>query len=188
MTRSILSITFTFVFLIALTQAAVSQDFILRESDPEIIDASMAQTSTINVFEDTNGDNVPDALTVGGEYIEGRLRINDAQGFEYTDGRDIVFYPSDFMGPLPDEGTSELLGFVHYFDDEYLSTFLAIVAEQAPEDDTTNGLAVFFYDSSGLRVGAPTTLFMEKARLRAVPIYQEWVAAGHRLRHRIKSR
>jgi hypothetical protein len=79
---------------------------------------------------------------------------------------------------LPVPGTKNILGFVHYFDADNISTYLAIMAEQAPTDDTTNGLAIFFYDAAGLRVGAPTAIFMEKARLRAIPIYQEWVAQG----------
>jgi len=178
MTRSILSVTFTLLFLVTISGAALSQDFMLQDSDDAVVAASKESTSTPNVFEDTNFDGIPDTLTVNGVRASCNLRLSDAQGFKYTDGRSIVFYPSDWMGPLPDMGTSKILGFIHYFDDQYLSTFLAIVAEQAVGDDTTNGLAVFFYDSAGLRVGAPTTVFMEKARLRAIPIYQEWVQMG----------
>jgi len=178
MTRSILSITFTLLFLLAISHPALSQDFELRDSNPDTVSASKAKNTIDNVFEDTNNDGIPDAVTLNGERITSTLRIPDTQGFEYTDGRSIAFYPSDWMGPLPVEGTKEILGFVHYFDDDYLSVFMVLVAEQALGDATTSGLAVYFYDSSGLRVGAPTTMFMEKARLRAVPIYQQWVEEG----------
>ncbi len=177
MTRSIRVIFLATLFILMLYGSAAAQDFVIRVSDDAVVAASRENQATINVFEDTNGDNVYDALTINGNRISGTMRINEAEGFQYEDGRSIVIYPAVHSG-LPEPGTSAILGFIHYFDDEYLSTYLAVVAEQIPDDDTTNGLGVYFYDSAGLRVGAPSTMFMEKARLRPIPIYQEWVQMG----------
>lgn len=177
MRRSILPIVLISAFLLMLSGVAYSQDFILRESDPEVVQLSRENQDVINVFSDTNGDGVYDTLELGGEIISGDIRVEDAEGFQYQDGRYIVLYPATYSG-LPEPGGSALLGFIHYFDGENLSTYLGIVAEQSPTDETTNGLAVFFYDSAGLRVGAPSTMFMEKARLRVLPIYQEWIQQG----------
>ncbi len=174
MTRSILALVLTFLFVLTLGGPVLSQDFILRDSDPAVVALSRDVSDTVNVFEDTNGDGIYDVMMLGDQRLTARIRPGDAQGFQYQDGRYIVLYPSDWYG-LPEPGEAAILGFVHYFDDEYISSFLAVVAEQAFADDTTQGLGVFFYDSAGMRVGAPTTMFMEKARLRAVPIYQEWV-------------
>jgi len=177
MTRSILATFIAVLFLLIFGGVANSQDFLLIPSDPEVVAASLRNASIINVFEDTNGDGIFDAITINGKRLTSQLRIGDAQGFQYEDERNIVLYPANWTG-LPKPGESAILGFIHYFDEKNLSTYLAIVGEQAPGDDTTNGFAVFFYDSAGLRVGAPTTMFMEKARLRAIPIYQEWVQLG----------
>jgi len=174
MRRSILPITLTVIFLFVLTGVAGAQDFILRDSDSEVVELSSDFADVINVFDDTNGDGYYDTAVINGVTITGNMKIAEAEGFQYQDGRYIVLYPAEHRG-LPEPGTSALLGFIHYFDCEHLSTYLAIVAEQALNDDTPNGLGVFFYDSAGLRVGAPTSMFMEKARLRTLPIYQEWV-------------
>ena len=177
MTRSIRVIILTALFMLMLGGAVNSQDFILRESSEEVIALSRENQAVFDVFEDTNGDGVYDTLTIDGNRITGTVKVNEAEGFRYEDGRCIVLYPADWIG-LPSPGESAILGFIHYFDGENLSTYLAIVAEQAIGEETTKGLAVYFYDSAGLRVGAPTTMFMEKARLRAIPIYQEWVQMG----------
>jgi len=165
------------ILLFSLGGIASAQDFILRESDPAVLQLSKQTRDLINVFEDSNGDGIYDTLTVNGKLVRGNIRENDAQGFQFEDGRYIAMYPTDWTG-LPEPGTSALLGFIHYFDEQHLSTYLAIVAEQAVGDDTTHGLGVFFYDSAGLRVGAPTPMFMEKAQLRGLTIYQEWVQMG----------
>jgi hypothetical protein len=177
MSRSIITLIFALSAVFFLNGAASAQDFILRESEDNVLAASMDRTDVTNVFEDRDGDGVYDALTLNGKFITGDIRIRDAQGFQFEDGRSIALYPSDWNG-LPEPGNSALLGFIHYFDEENISTYLAIVAEQAIGDDTTHGLAVFFYDSSGLRVGAPTTMFMEKSLLSPLPIYQEWRDQG----------
>jgi len=177
MTRSILSSILTLLLVIILCGTAAAQDFMLRESDPAVVASSLEHKAIVNVFEDTNNDGIFDAATINGVRIEGLIRVVDAEGFKYEDGRNIVLYPSEWTG-LPKPGASAILGFIHYFDDKNLSTYLVIVAQQAIGDETTHGLGVFFYDSSGLRVGAPTTMFMEKSHLRVVPIYQEWVAMG----------
>jgi len=174
MLRSILPIALILAFMLTLSGAAWSQDFILQSSDPEVVALSQQNQDVINVFSDTNGDGVYDTVEIGDRTITGNIRVGDAEGFQYQDERYIAIYPASYSG-LPAMGESALLGFIHYFDTENLSTYLAIVAEQSPNDETTNGLAVYFYDSAGLRVGAPTTMFMEKARLRILPIYQEWV-------------
>jgi hypothetical protein len=142
-----------------------------------VIQLSNQIKDIMNVFEDSDGDGIYDALTINGRYTKGDIRASEAQGFQFEDGRYIVLYPTSFSG-LPEPGQSALLGFMHYFDEKNLSTYLAIVGEQAAGDDTTHGLGVYFYDSSGLRVGAPATMFMEKAQLRALPIYQQWVQMG----------
>jgi hypothetical protein len=169
------------ILVLLLSSNANSQDFLIRDNDPTVVALSSELSDVINVFEDTNGDGIYDALTVHGDYITGSMKVVEAEGFKYEDGRNIVVYPADFMG-LPETGTSALLGFVHYFSnadsEDPISTYIAIVAEQALEDDTTKGMAVYFYDSAGLRVGAPVSIFMEKARLRSIPIYQEWAEAG----------
>ena len=181
MNRSIrLAFLATLIILIT-CGVANSQDFLIRDNDEAIVAMSATVSDILNVFEDTNDDGVYDALTVHGDRITGTIKVEEAEGFKYEDGRNIVIYPSDFMG-LPEPGTSELLGFIHYFSaensEENISTYIAIVAEQAADEDTTRGMGVYFYDSAGLRVGAPTSLFMEKARLRSIPIYQEWVEGG----------
>ncbi|MFH1676587.1 MAG: hypothetical protein ABIC40_06135 [bacterium] len=177
MTRSILSSILTLFLVIILCGTAAAQDFMLRESDPAVVASSLEQKAITNVFEDTNNDGIFDTAIINGLRVEGSIRVADAEGFKYEDGRNIVLYPSEWTG-LPKPGASAILGFIHYFDEKNISTYLAIVAQQALGDDTTHGLGVFFYDSSGLRVGAPTTMFMEKSHLRVVPIYQEWVAMG----------
>lgn len=177
MLRSILPIALILAFMLTLSGAAWSQDFILQQSDPDVVRLSQQNQDVINVFSDTNGDGVYDSIQLDERAITGAIRVSEAEGFQYQDGRYIVLYPANYSG-LPAMGESALLGFIHYFDTENLSTYLAIVAEQSPTDETTNGLAVYFYDSAGLRVGAPTTMFMEKARLRILPIYQEWVQMG----------
>lgn len=181
MNRSIHVAIFSIIILLFTCGVANSQDFLIRDNQQDVVDLSRALSDVINVFEDSNEDGIYDTLTVHGDRITGRIKVADAEGFQYEDQRYIVIYPTDFLG-LPEPGTSELLGFIHYFSDEDseqgLSTYIAIVAEQATGDDTTQGLAVYFYDSAGLRVGAPTSLFMEKARLRSIPIYQEWVEGG----------
>jgi hypothetical protein len=177
MSRSIVALTFAFFFLFLMAVTASAQDFILRESEPDVLQASLEKTDVTNVFEDTDGDGIYDSLTLNGKYIPGNMRIGEAQGFKFEDGRSIALYPTDWSG-LPQPGNSALLGFIHYFDDANISTYLAIVAEQTVGDETSHGMAVFFYDSSGLRVGAPTTMFMEKALLRPLPIYQEWTDQG----------
>ncbi|MCX6646802.1 MAG: hypothetical protein NTY09_10695 [bacterium] len=170
------------ILIILLTcSVANSQDFLIRDNDEAVVALSSELSDVINVFEDTNGDGVYDALTVHGDRITGTIKISEAEGFQYEDGRNIAVYPADFMG-LPDPGTSALLGFIHYFSnadsEDPISTYIAMVAEQALEEDTTRGMSVYFYDSAGLRVGAPVSIFMEKARLRSIPIYQEWAEAG----------
>lgn len=177
MNRSIQVVILSFLIILITCGVAYPQDILIRESDPAVVELSSQNVDVINVFEDTNEDGVYDTLTVHNEKISGRLRLGDAEGFQYEDSRYIVIYPADIMG-LPEPGTSILLGFIHYFDNESLSTYLAIVAEQALDEPTTHGMSVHFYDSAGLRVGAPTSLFMEKARLRNLPIYQEWVEGG----------
>jgi hypothetical protein len=177
MIRSVLTSAFCLLCMFFLGSAASAQDFILRENEPDVLQQSLERQDITNIFEDRDGDGVYDALTLNGRFISGRMRMSDAQGFRFEDGRAIVVYPTDWSG-LPAPGDSALLGFIHYFDEEKISTYLAIVAEQAAGDDTTHGLAVFFYDSSGLRVGAPSTMFMEKALLRPLPIYQQWVEKG----------
>ncbi len=177
MSRSISISILAFIITILLFGNALAQDFALRESNEEVIAMSKDKEPVVNVFQDTDGDGLFDAIMLRGELVQGNMREDLAEGFRYEDGRYIVLYPADWRG-LPASGTAAILGFVHYFNDEDLSTYLAIVAEQAVGDDTTNGLAVYFYDVAGLRVGAPSTVFMEKARLRTVPIYQEWVETG----------
>ena len=174
MRRSIQLIAVTVLSIVMLGGIAYSQDFIIQDSSPEVVALSLERSDVINVFEDADGDGFYDTITINGVRITSDIRSREAEGFRYEDGRYIVLYPANWSG-LPAPGESAILGFIHYFDDENLSTYLAIVAEQSPTDDTTNGLAVFFYDSAGLRVGAPTTMFMEKARLRTVSIYMEWV-------------
>jgi len=174
MTRTIFATFLAVVFLFLVSGLASAQDFILRDSNPDVVSLSRNTADNYNVFEDTNNDGIYDAINLNGELVTANIRANDAQGFQYEDDRYIVFYPSGMSG-IPTPGTSEILGFIHYFDDNYLSAYLAVVAEQAIADETTNGMGVFFYDSSGMRVGAPTTMFMEKSRLRAIPIYQQWV-------------
>lgn len=164
--------------LLLFTNITFAQDFILRTSDPEIINLSIDTDPIYNAFDDTNNDGIPDSVTIADETISGNIITGNAQGFNYDDGRNIVFYPTGWTG-LPEMGTKQLLGFIHYFDnDGFISTFIAIIAEQAEEDDTSKGMGVFFYDNAGLRVGAPTTIFVEKAKLRVLPIYQEWVEVG----------
>lgn len=177
MNRSINVVILSFLIILLTCGVAYTQDILIRMSDPDVVDLSGENVDVINVFEDTNEDGVYDTLTIHGERISGTLRLGDAEGFQYEDSRYIVIYPADFMG-LPEPGTSALLGFIHYFDNESLSTYLAIVAEQALDEPTTHGMSVQFYDTAGLRVGAPTSLFMEKARLRNLPIYQEWREGG----------
>lgn len=177
MLRSISLFTLILVYVLTIGGVATAQDIILRESDPSVVKLSQQTKDIINVFQDRDGDGIYDALTINGKLITGSMRIVDAQGFKYEDGRYIALYPTNWVG-LPKPGESQLLGFIHYFDTNNLSTYVAIVAEQAIGDDTTHGLGVFFYDSAGLRVGAPTTMFMEKAQLRAMPIYQQWVMRG----------
>jgi len=174
MRRSILSSALIVLLVFVLGGIASAQDFLLRESDPAVVALSRDTDDVINVFEDTDNDGVYDAVTINGVTVTGHMRPDDAEGFRYQDGRCVVFYPATFSG-LPQPGASAVLGFIHYFDGENISAYLAIVAEQAQGDETTNGLAVFFYDSAGLRVGAPSSMFVEKARLRSLPIYQEWV-------------
>ncbi len=177
MSRTILISTMAILALICLCFSVSAQDFLLRESSDEVIAMSGDKDPVTNVFGDENNDGVLDSVMLQGELITSQIRTDQAEGFQYEDERYIVLYPAIWSG-LPQPGSKALLGFVHYFDDEHLSTYLAIVAEQAVGDETTNGLGVFFYDSAGLRVGAPNTIFMEKSRLRAVPIYQEWVELG----------
>jgi len=181
MNRSIHVALFSIIILLFTCGIANSQDFLIRDNEEEVVNLSLELADVINVFEDTNEDGIYDTLNIHGDRITGRIKLSDAEGFQYEDKRYIVIYPTDFSG-LPEPGTSELLGFIHYFSDEEseqdLSTYIAIVAEQAVDEDTTQGLGVYFYDSAGLRVGAPTSLFMEKARLRSIPIYQEWVEGG----------
>jgi len=175
MRRTIFLSLTTIVFLMIIAGLAFAQDFMIRESDPDVVALSRATDDNPNVFSDTDNDGIYDTMLLYGEEISANINPADAEGFQYEDERYVAFYPSDWTG-LPDEGTAEILGFMHYFNEEgTVSTFIAIVAEQAFGDDTTNGLGVYFYDACGLRVGAPTTMFMEKARLRAIPIYQEWV-------------
>jgi hypothetical protein len=174
MRRSILTSGLIILLVFVLGGIASAQDFLLRESDPAVVALSRDTDDVVNVFRDSDNDGVYDTVTINGVTITGQMRTSEAEGFRYQDGRCIVLYPATFSG-LPDPGTSAILGFIHYFDDQNISTYLAIVAEQATGDDTTNGLAVFFYDSAGLRVGAPSSMFVEKARLRSLPIYQEWV-------------
>lgn len=177
MNRSIHVVILSILIILMTCGVAYTQDILIRESDPDVVDLSGENVDVINVFEDTNDDGVYDTLTISGERISGRLRLGDAEGFQYEDNRYIVIYPADIMG-LPEPGTSALLAFIHYFDNENLSTYLAIVAEQVEDETTTQGMSVHFYDTAGLRVGAPTSLFMEKARLRNLPIYQEWAEGG----------
>ena len=177
MSRSISLAILAMFFIFMLGGIASAQDFVLRENDPKVVALSAQNKDKTDVFEDRNNDGVYDTVTINGKVITGNVRVKDAQGFMYEDGRYMVVYPTDWTG-LPKPGTQQLLGFLHYFDTKNLSTYLAIVAEQTAGDDTTNGLAIYFYDSSGLRVGAPTTMRMEKAQLRAVPIYQQWVQTG----------
>jgi hypothetical protein len=178
MSRSILITVLALAATIGLCVSAFAQsDILLRESDEEVVALSLEKAPVTDVFEDSDNDGVYDAITLNGKLLTGDLRIELAEGFQYQDGRYIVIYPTTWTG-LPEPGEKAILGFIHYFDDKDLSTYLAIVAEQAIGDDTTAGLGVFFYDSAGLRVGAPSTVFMQKARLRAVPIYQTWVEMG----------
>jgi hypothetical protein len=177
MPRSISLLIAAVLLIFGLGTVASAQDFILQDSDAAVVQLSAQTKDITNVFADRDGDGIYDALTLGGKLVIGSMKIPQAQGFQYEDGRYIVVYPTSWTG-LPKPGESQLLGFIHYFDKENLSSYIAIVAEQAVGDDTSHGLGVFFYDSSGLRVGAPTTMFMEKARLRALPIYQEWVQKG----------
>jgi hypothetical protein len=177
MPRSISFLIAILMLVFGLGTVASAQDFILQKSDPAVVQLSAQTKDFTNVFEDRDGDGIYDALTLNGRLITSNMRTSQAQGFRYEDGRSIVVYPTSWSG-LPKPGNSELLGFIHYFDKENLSTYLAIVGEQAITDDTTHGFGINFYDSSGLRVGAPTAMFMEKARLRAIPIYQEWTQMG----------
>jgi hypothetical protein len=177
MPRSISFLISILILVFCLGTVASAQDFILQTSDPAVVKLSAETKDNTNVFEDRDGDGIYDGLTLNGRLITGNIKTSQAQGFRYEDGRYIVVYPTSWTG-LPKPGNSELLGFIHYFDKDNLSTYLAIVGEQAVGDDTTHGFGVFFYDSSGLRVGAPTSLFMEKASLRALPIYQEWTQMG----------
>jgi len=177
MSRSIFITATAIAAIFAICVSASAQDFLLRESEPEVVAMSGDKTPVTNVFSDTDGDGIYDTITLDGVPIKGTIRKELTEGFQYEDGRYIVLYPTAWSG-LPRPGEKAILGFIHYFDDKNLSTYLAIVAEQAVGDETTAGLAVFFYDSAGLRVGAPTTVFMQKSRLRTIPIYQTWVELG----------
>ena len=157
--------------------ASFALDVVVRDSDSTVVQMSSQTQDKSSAFQDKDGDAVYDTVILDGKPISGKVLPKNAQGFQYEDGRYVCLYPTDWTG-LPKPGTRQFLGFMHYFDTKNLSTYLAIVAEQAVGDDTTNGLAIFFYDSSGLRVGAPTTMRMEKAQLRAVPMYQQWVKTG----------
>ena len=177
--RRIRLIAYPVVILLVLTFSitafgqAGKGNFKVFERDSAVVEQSKKMHESGSVFSDRNGDGVYDAVKVRGEQLKAEIDVVNAYGVTYLDGKKVVYYP--VASPIvPEPGNLGLFGFVHYFDNEGMSIYFAVVIyrlSQNEEEALKQGgkkvvpFSADFVDSNGLRVGVPNFIMLPHSKL-----------------------
>jgi hypothetical protein len=172
-----------FFFLLAGTASAGAKqdeelklDFTFAITEPNVVEKSKELQKSISAFVDNNKDGVYDEVHFDGQVIEAKVDVEDAQGFSFSDGTKMAFFPTQ-LNRLPAPGTYEVIGFLHHWSED-MSRVVAILIREDKDYETSEGITVYVIDRSGVRVGALFYMFMEKGLLRYTEPYQKWMQTG----------
>ena len=118
------------IFILALSVTAFGQqgrgNFKVFDREPIVVEQSKKMRESGSVFLDQDGDGLYDSLKVRSQILQADMDIANAYGVTYLDGKKVVYYPVDDL-IVPNPGELALFGFVHYFDNEGLSLYFAVV-------------------------------------------------------------
>jgi hypothetical protein len=177
--RRIRLIAYPVVILLVLTfsMTAFGQagkgNFKVFERDSAVVEQSKKMRESGSVFSDRNGDGIYDAVKIRGEQLKADIDVANAYGVTYLDGKKVVYYPVA-NATVPTPGNLGLFGFVHYFDNDGMSIYFAVIiyrlsqVEEEALKQSNKKVVPFsadFVDSNGLRVGVPTFLMLPHSKL-----------------------
>jgi hypothetical protein len=176
------------------TSLPPQQDLKIRANEPAVIQESRSKMGVWDSFilPANSSGAVPVSVKVDGKTISSKVYVDRAQGFAYRDNRYVVFYPNDItrLPTARDEGVNwELLGLLHYFDDEgKVNSLIGVLLGQAEGEETTLGARIRYIDNTGTDIGKPKFEFKPRRSIRIMGTFSRWSeaedkevwAAGHR--------
>jgi len=156
------------------------QDIAIRSSDSTVVAESKGRLGSWGALgsPDFSSGTSRVSVKVDEDTINGNILMDQGQGITYHGNRYAVFYPSDMTAlPVsPAEGTNwEILGLLHYFDDDgEISSLLAVLIGQVAGDETTSGARMRVVDNAGLAVGSPEHFFFPRRSVKVMGSNNLW--------------